>query len=195
MNDVNQDPPNLRYFDSHIEMLAFFTRQVADHDGIAIEFGVYSGTTLKVIRQGFKGRVYGFDSFKGLPEDWRDGFPKGFFETSEVPTIENVTLVVGTFQETLELFLDKLIEPISFIHFDADLYSSTFFCLEKVTNFLAPESIFVFDEYHNYDGWQNHEHKAFTEWLNENPSFSARAVGLVTGGNQEQKAFSIHRMT
>ena len=195
MNDVNQDPYNLHYFDSHIEMLDFFTRQVADRNGIAIEFGVYSGTTLKVIRQGFKGRVYGFDSFKGLPEDWRDGFPKGFFETSEVPTIENVTLVVGTFQETLELFLDKLFEPISFIHFDADLYSSTSFCLEKVTNYLAPESIFVFDEYHNYDGWQNHEHKAFTEWLNANPSFSARAVGLVTGGNQEQKAFSIHRMT
>jgi hypothetical protein len=195
MNNANQHPPTLRYFDSHIEMLAFFTRQIDDQNGVAIEFGVYSGTTLEVIRQGFSGPVYGFDSFKGLPEDWRDGFPQGFFETSEVPTIENVTLVVGTFQETLEPFLEKLIEPIAFIHFDADLYSSTIFCLDKVTNFLAPESIFVFDEYHNYEGWQDHEHKAFTEWLNKNPCFSALAVGLVTGGNQEQKAFSINRMT
>jgi hypothetical protein len=194
MNDANQDSPDLLYFDSHIEMLAFFARQVADRDGIAIEFGVYSGTTLEVIRQGFRGPVYGFDSFKGLPEDWRDGFPKGFFETSLVPTIGDVTLIVGIFQETLELFLGKLVEPILFIHFDADLYSSTIFCLDKVTNFLAPDSIFIFDEYHNYEGWQNHEHKAFTEWLEVNPCFSARAVGLVTGGNQEQKAFSIHRV-
>ena len=183
---MSQDSPNLQYFDSHIEMLAFFTRQVADRDGIAIEFGVYSGTTLKVIRQGFKGPVYGFDSFKGLPEDWRDGFPRGFFETSVLPNIENVTL---------EIFLENLVEPISFIHFDADLYSSTAFCLDKVTNFLSPKSIFVFDEYHNYEGWENHEHKAFTEWLDKNSCFSALAVGLVTGGNQEQKAFSISRIT
>jgi len=195
MRDANQDSSNLHYFDSHTEMLTFFTKQIADRDGIAIEFGVYSGTTLAVIRQGFNGPVYGFDSFKGLPEDWRDGFPKGYFETSQIPNIENVTLVVGTFQETLELFLEKLVEPISFIHFDADLYSSTAFCLDKVTSFLAPYSIFVFDEYHNYEGWENHEHKAFTEWLDENPCFSATAVGLVTGGNQEQKAFSIHRLT
>ena len=193
MNNENQDSQNLQIFNTHIEMLAFFTRLVADRDGIAIEFGVYSGTTLEVIRQGFNGSVYGFDSFEGLPEDWRDGFPKGFFATPKIPTIENVTLVVGTFQETLESFLKKLVEPILFIHFDADLYSSTAYCLDKVTNHLAPDSIFVFDEYHNYEGWQNHEHKAFTEWLDKNPCFSAKAVGLVTGGNQEQKAFSLHR--
>ena len=75
--------------------------------------------------------------------------------------IHGVTLVVGTFQETLPSFLSNLDLPISFIHFDADLYSSTAFCLDKVTDFLAPETIFVFDEYHNYEGWELHEHKAF----------------------------------
>jgi hypothetical protein len=56
------------------------------------------------------------------------------------------------FQETLGSFLEKLVEPILFIHFDAELYSSTTFCLNKVTSCLAPHSIFVFDEFHNYVG-------------------------------------------
>jgi hypothetical protein len=45
-------------------------------EGLAVEFGVYTGGTLAVIAQARAGKdVYGFDSLAGLPEDWRSRFP------------------------------------------------------------------------------------------------------------------------
>jgi hypothetical protein len=55
--------------------------------GTFLEFGSYSGTSTRVIENYFQSHlgyenstVYGFDSFLGLPENWRDGFPAGFFD-------------------------------------------------------------------------------------------------------------------
>lgn len=44
-----------------------------------LEFGVASGKTINYISKFTKDKVYGFDSFEGLPEKWRDGFDKGAF--------------------------------------------------------------------------------------------------------------------
>ena len=46
-----------------------------------LEFGVYSGRTINYISKFTNDIVYGFDSFEGLPEKWRDGFDKGIFST------------------------------------------------------------------------------------------------------------------
>jgi len=51
---------------------------------MCLEFGVATGATLRKIATSFPSRsVYGFDSFEGLPEDWRgDGVtwnPKGTY--------------------------------------------------------------------------------------------------------------------
>jgi hypothetical protein len=183
----------VKLFSNKFEMIQCFAEEMNCNEGTAIEFGVFSGSTLKAIRESFSGSVIGFDSFDGLPEDWRDGFSEGTFATQQIPKINNSIIVVGVFQQTLTAYLSRFKGTINLVHFDADLYSSTSFCLKEVTNYLADESIFIFDEYHNYPGWEDHEHKAFIEWLAANRDFSSTEVGLVTGGNQEQKAFRIRR--
>ncbi|SIN50927.1 Bacteriophage protein [Mycobacteroides abscessus subsp. bolletii] len=44
--------------------------------------------------------VIGFDSFTGLPEDWREGFPEGSF-AHKPPAINNTRLVIGRYADTL----------------------------------------------------------------------------------------------
>ena len=95
-------------------------------DGLFLEFGVYSGHTINRISGVVsKTDVFGFDSFDGLPEKWRD-FPQGTFHCKELPKVnDNVKLIVGLFQDTLQNFLSIHNKPISFCHIDCDLYSST----------------------------------------------------------------------
>ena len=53
--------------------------QISD-DGLILEFGVYSGDTINHIAKQLPNRkVHGFDSFEGLPENWKAGFDKGRF--------------------------------------------------------------------------------------------------------------------
>ncbi len=49
--------------------------------GLALEFGVATGSTLQIIAEAVAGdrTVVGFDVFTGLPETWRTGFPAGEF--------------------------------------------------------------------------------------------------------------------
>lgn len=55
----------------------------ARSDGFICELGVYRGHSLnELARRNPSEKVYGFDTFEGLPEFWREGFPKGSFETS-----------------------------------------------------------------------------------------------------------------
>lgn len=134
--------------------------------GMALEFGVSSGKTLKIIVAACPGRpVYGFDSFHGLPEDWRPGFPAGAFDVPTPPEVPGAELVVGLFADTLPAFLAAHPEPVAFLHVDADLYSSARTVLELVGPRLRPGSVIVFDEYFNYPGWPEHEHKAWREFV------------------------------
>jgi hypothetical protein len=41
-----------------------------------LEFGVATGTTINYISRFTNDKVYGFDSFEGLPENWREGYDK-----------------------------------------------------------------------------------------------------------------------
>ena len=68
-----------------------------------LEFGVASGNTINYISKFTNEKVYGFDSFEGLPEKWRDGFDKGAFNRGGyLPKVnDNVELIKGWFNETL----------------------------------------------------------------------------------------------
>ncbi|WP_245606964.1 class I SAM-dependent methyltransferase [Pseudonocardia spinosispora] len=133
-------------------------------DGMALEFGVYNGSTLKIIAAGCGDRpVYGFDSFEGLPEDWRPGFPAGAFTAGGIPSVPGASMVVGWFSDTLPGFLASHPGPVAFLHIDADLYSSTRTVLDLVGPRLRVGSVIVFDEYFNYPGWADHEHRAWCE--------------------------------
>ncbi|MFD9895552.1 class I SAM-dependent methyltransferase [Amycolatopsis sp. NPDC059027] len=139
---------------------------LAPQGGMALEFGVYSGTTLKIIADARAGeRVYGFDSFEGLPETWRSGFPAGTFDVDSLPDVPGSELVVGWFDEVLPGFLDTHPGPVDFLHVDCDLYSSTKTVLDLVGPRLRPGSVVIFDEYFNYPGWPDHEHRAWQEYV------------------------------
>ena len=139
---------------------------LAPAGGMALEFGVFSGTTLRRIAEyRADGAVHGFDSFEGLPEDWRAGFRAGTFGEAPVPEVEGAHLVVGWFADTLPAFLAEHPGPVDVLHLDADLYSSTRTVLDAVGPRLRAGSVIVFDEYLNHPGWESGEHRAWQEFV------------------------------
>jgi hypothetical protein len=137
----------------------------APRDGLVLEFGVASGGTLRVIAEHWQKPVFGFDSFEGLPEQWRPGFPAGMFAQNPPNIPDNASLVRGWFNESLPGFANAHPGEIAFLHIDCDLYSSTRTIFEILGSRIKPGTVIVFDEYWNYPGWRIHEHKAFHEFL------------------------------
>lgn len=134
-------------------------------DGLFLEFGVATGSTINLIAPLASNRVYGFDSFEGLPEAWGDYMPKGAFAQSPPKVHGNAELVIGYFSETLPKFLINHPGDAAFLHVDCDLYSSAKTVLGDLGDRIVPGTIIVFDEYFNYPGWENGEHKALSEFL------------------------------
>lgn len=150
----------------HPETTLEYALSLAPPTGMALEFGVYSGTTLKTIAAARSdGGVYGFDSFEGLPTAWRAGFPAGTFDVDELPDVPGAELIVGWFDDTLPGFMAAHPGPVAFLHADADLYSSTVTILDHVGPRLRSGSVIVFNEYFNYPGWEQHEHRAWQEYV------------------------------
>lgn len=140
----------------------------APRDGLYLEFGVATGSTLRLIAEHAPaGSVHGFDSFAGLPEHWRNGYPVGEFAQAQLPDVPGADLVVGLFDETLPGFLEQHPEPVAFLHLDADLYSSTRTALWALRPRLQAGTVVLFDEYFNFPGWEEHEHRAWTEFCAE----------------------------
>lgn len=137
--------------------------------GLILEFGVASGNTINHIARQTQALVYGFDSFEGLPEDWRTGYSAGRYAQNR-PTLEsNIRLIEGLFDDTLPGFVaNHSGDFVSLAHIDCDLYTSTKTVLEGIKELLRPGSILVFDEYFNYPGWQHHEFKALRQFCSEN---------------------------
>lgn len=136
-------------------------------EGLVMEFGVWSGKSIRLLAAQTTQPVYGFDSFEGLPERWRDGYDAGHFKVQSPPEVpNNVELVKGWFNETLPPFLEVHREPIRFLHVDCDLYSSTQSVLECCKNQMVTGTVILFDEYFNYPGWQDGEHRALVEFSN-----------------------------
>ncbi len=139
-------------------------------DGLILEFGVAGGDSIRKIAQWFPERtVYGFDSFNGLPEDWRASETKGAFACpipNDLP--KNVQLVVGAFEETLPNWLTHNPGNVAFVHIDSDLYSSAKCVLDNLNGRCVPGSILAFDEILGEQTCLDHEGRAFAEFLNSN---------------------------
>lgn len=127
--------------------------------GYAVEFGVEKAVSLKLIAAHMP--VVGFDSFEGLPEQWRPEYPKGALKVRPPDPVPNATIVAGWFDDTLPTFDFAALEPIGLIHFDADLYSSTATALKHVGPHITSGTICVFDEYHGYPQAELHEQRAW----------------------------------
>ena len=142
---------------------------LAPTGGLALEFGVYRGSTLRTIAaHRADGRVYGFDTFTGLPETWRAGFTTGAFDdVGEPPDVPGAELVVGLFDDTVHAFLAGHPGPVDFLHVDSDLYSSAVTVLEAVGPRLRAGSIVLFDEFLNFPEWEQYEARAWWEYADK----------------------------
>lgn len=167
MLNIIENIPDIKLYP--LEYVFEVTKLQHKPDTLWLEFGVATGKTINYISKFTKDHVYGFDSFDGLPEDWRPGFNKGRFTNNGLlPVVnDNVVLVKGLFCDTLPEFLEKQNKKITFIHIDCDLYSSTKYVLTHIKKYLDNECIIIFDELVNYDGFDNDkgELKALYEFL------------------------------
>ncbi len=146
-----------------------YSIDLAKNDGLFIEFGVYKGKTINFIASNTDQLVYGFDSFEGLPEDWRDQFEKGTFKVDKLPNVKkNVKLIKGLFENTLPPFIEENPKKCAFIHIDCDLYSSTKTIFNLLKNKITTDTVIVFDEFFNYPGWKDGEYKSFIEFIENN---------------------------
>ena len=135
-----------------------------------LEFGVWEGKSINTLSK-FVKKIYGFDSFKGLKEDWLGTATlKGAFNlNAKIPKLnKNVIPIIGWVQDTLVPFLDENKPELNFVHMDLDTYESTKFVLEKIKPYLSKQCIILFDELYNYCGWEVGEYKALKETFNEN---------------------------
>lgn len=162
--------------------------------GICLEFGVFQGTTINFCsskRSDMK--FYGFDSFEGLPEAWREYHSVGNFNMfGRLPKVnQNVELFKGWFSESLPKFLETHNEKISFLHIDCDIYSSSKFVLNSLIDRLQVGTVILFDELYNYPGWDTEtgwakdnysdsghgEFRAWFEFLDNNPNVKFEWIG------------------
>ncbi len=171
---------------SDAEVLRF----ASDHvtlQGSFLELGVCTGKTINFIAAlNPHETIYGFDSFEGLPEDWvREDLTMkkgtfGFKDPRDLPPVlHNVVLIKGWLSDTLPRFSTEK-EPIAFLHIDTDLYSSASDAFHILEDRIQPGTIIVFDELYNFAGFEEHEWKAFQEFLKR------------TGYRVEYLAFNIY---
>jgi hypothetical protein len=138
-------------------------------DGAVLEFGVLGGESLRILSAELGAHsVHGFDSFEGLPADWKYDTPAGSFSNSgavppDLP--DGVVLHVGDFTETIESYRRQHTDQLAFLHVDCDLYESARTVLFGLADRMRPGTVVVFDEFLNYPSWQDHEYRAFTEFV------------------------------
>jgi O-methyltransferase len=155
-------------FSERNEMYEYVNSSVVGNGAIDyLEFGVYQGESIRhwaSINPHLDSRFYGFDSFEGLPESWRETQKKGHFSVNgNMPQISDgrVFFVKGWFDKTVPGFVETFAPKQRLvIHLDADLYSSTMIALVFLNKWMAPGTLLIFDEF--YD--RQHEFKAFQDF-------------------------------
>lgn len=167
---LERNMPDALGFDSQRELIEYALAAVAI-DGHYLEFGVFTGGTIRFIAHRIGTRnIHGFDSFKGLPEAW-SGFnlSRGAFDLKgRLPRVpKNVRLHPGYFAESLPTWLRENPGQAAFIHLDCDLYSSTKTVLDLIAPRITGGTVVLFDEYFNYANWEQHQFKAFQEFVQE----------------------------
>ncbi len=119
-----------------------------------LEFGVWKGTSIRrwaglEVHPG--SRFVGFDSFVGLPEDWRQRSAGHFSTGGVLPVLDDarVSFVPGWFHETLHGWLagrSWTHEQQVLVHIDSDLHSSALYVLTRLHD-VFPRYFVLFDDY------------------------------------------------
>lgn len=163
---------------------------------MACEFGVFTGQSLRQIRNYRKPPVFGFDSWQGLPEKWEHGgnvpHDAGHF-ACDVPGdfAVGVHLVQGWFADTLPQWLAANDDDVALVHIDCDLYSSCREVLSALDDRIKPGTVIVFDELCSFDGsypnWRDGEWRALHEWI----SACGRTLRPIGRTDHQQVAFMV----
>jgi len=138
---------------SNVDMNVRTIFAIQNKEGILLDMGVYLARSTNFYAGHFPDRkVYGFDSFKGLPENYTNRLVKGAFALNKLPKVaDNIELVVGLFEDTLVPFLEAHPEEIAFVNVDCDLEKPTYFVLKTLFDYgkLTPGVVLRFDEFFN----------------------------------------------
>jgi hypothetical protein len=134
------------------------------------QFGVWKGQCARYMQHFLTSDriLHLFDSFEGLPEDWLPNVGKGSFNVKgKLPEVDEdkTRIHKGWFKDTVPGFAESLQAPLSFLHIDCDLYSSTMDVLNPLNSGIAPGTLLLFDEYILHQS--EDEHKALIDWANE----------------------------
>jgi hypothetical protein len=181
-----------RVFPSRYELMRHCAKLA--EPGVACEFGVFKGHSLRTIRHFRKPPVFGFDSFEGLPEQWDTGsdaeHPAGHF-ACDLPDVGDAVLVPGWFDTTIPAWKAANPEPVRLLHVDSDLYSSAVTVLRGLDDRIVPGTVIVFDELVDFAGgwypnWREGEWRALCEWVD-----GGRAVEPVGRTEWQQAAFIV----
>jgi hypothetical protein len=141
-----------------------------DAEELLLDLGVWIGWSTRLISDACDRTVYGFDTFSGLVEDWRQEdqvLKRGTFSLAEpaahrfmrhtgvsfqdgLPDAlgRKVQFIRGSTYDTLAPFLaDRSTASIRLFHMDLDTYESCLHALETCKDHFVEGSILVFDEY------------------------------------------------
>ena len=124
-----------------------------------LEFGVFEGATIdfwRNLNQDKDSKFFGFDTFTGLPEDWKNLIgdrPTATWDCQgKMPQIDDnrIKFFKGLFQETIDTFLENYSPQKNIvIHNDSDLYSSSLYLLTRLDKIIKKDTIIIFDEFNN----------------------------------------------
>jgi tetratricopeptide (TPR) repeat protein len=144
------------------------------------EFGVWRGMSFRYLIKTFK-KGFGFDTFKGLPEDWHSKKSGSYSSGGNIPQVEGGEFIVGEFEDTLMSFFAEPRPMASVINFDADLYSSTMCALNYSKPVIDQHTILIFDEFIMNQNWEQDEYKALNEFcLLNGCSYEVLAISFMT---------------
>lgn len=127
------------YFWSRVQLWEHVINSNPRSGLIFAEFGVNKGESLKkfVTLLSADSKIYGFDSFYGLSENWWKGSAlKNMISTSgKIPIFseKNVKLFPGWYEETLPIFMHEIKNlQIDILHLDSDTFTPTNLILTKL---------------------------------------------------------------
>jgi hypothetical protein len=182
--------------------------------GDYLEFGVYVGSSLACMYQVLRElsfdevRLFGFDSFRGLPEGaeyedggiWKQGAYRSDYETTRrylsdrLIDWNRVFLVDGWFSDTLnnDTITRLGLQRASIIMIDCDLYSSALQALRFAGPLIRDEAVILFDDWHTGGLAEKDmgERRAFEEYLAEDPSLEVADFGTY---HQNAATFHVRR--
>ena len=182
--------------------------------GDYLEFGVCHGTSMACMHRQLVDhaldhvRLFGFDSFCGLPEDDEEGFWRaGTFKADIRRTRRQLEragverdrtfLIEGWFSETLTAATAERhnLRKASVLMIDCDLYSAAREALDFSAPLLAEVGIVLFDDWFPLAAENKGEKRAFDEFLQAHPEFSSTLITTYDykPGDQHGRVFALHR--